>query len=76
MERELRTGRLVLMIEPSLVQKIDDWRRDRLIDSRADAVRRLVGLGLGDPNKSPAAALTAPGHDQSHHLATDGGNDE
>lgn len=76
MERELRTGRLVMMIEPSLIRRIDDWRRDRHIDSRADAVRRLVGVGLGDANESPAGTAIPPGHDQNQNPATDRGNDE
>lgn len=39
---ELKTERLLLMIEPSLIERIDDYRYANRIPSRAAAVRELM----------------------------------
>lgn len=40
---ELKTVRLGLVIEPSLVEKVDEWRRSEPdLPSRSEAVRRLL----------------------------------
>lgn len=46
-DRELKTKRLQMVIEPSQVAQIDMWRsRIPGVPSRSEAVRRLVHLGL------------------------------
>lgn len=45
---ERKDRRLQMLIEPSLISRIDDWRaKQRGLPSRSEAIRRLVELGLG-----------------------------
>jgi len=50
--------RLNLFFETKEIEKIDDFRFQNRIASRAEAIRRLIELGL-------EAAAKAPGEDQS-----------
>lgn len=43
---ETKTERLHLLISPSELDAIDDWRFENRIATRAEAVRRLVKIGL------------------------------
>jgi hypothetical protein len=40
------TERLQIMLTPSEMRRVDDWRFDRRMPSRAAAVRELLRLGL------------------------------
>ena len=52
MENELKTFRLPIQAEPSLIVLIDDWRKkQRDLPSRSEAVRRLIKLGLSHKEK-------------------------
>ena len=43
----MKTERLEMRIEPEWIAKVDDWRRRQTaIPSRAEAIRRLIQLGL------------------------------
>lgn len=47
MARELKTDRFILSIEPSLIEALDNWRREQSdLPSRAEAMRRLIRKGL------------------------------
>ncbi|MCG4258025.1 hypothetical protein [Acetobacter senegalensis] len=46
MADELKTERVQLMMTPSEVKAIDDWSFDSRIRGRAEAIRRLIQLGL------------------------------
>ena len=54
-ERELKDLRFQMMLASSEVELIEDWMFARRIKSRAEAIRRLVKIGLehsenGDSN--------------------------
>ena len=53
---ELKTERLLLMIEPSLIERIDDYRYANRIPSRAAAVRELMLKTLPATSKTGEAA--------------------
>lgn len=57
MMNEARSARLVMMLEPSLLKRIDDFRFTSRSNSRASAVRDLVELAL---KNGPAGAPTPP----------------
>lgn len=58
---EGRTTRCQMLIEPSLVARIDDWRFSRRIASRAHAMRELMVAGLEAVHeKGSAEAATSP----------------
>ncbi len=47
MTKELKSARFILSLEPSLLDRVDEWRRQQPdIPSRAEAFRRLVESGL------------------------------
>lgn len=46
MEREAKEQRVPLMMEASLLDRIDTYRFDRRIGSRAEAIRNLIKDGL------------------------------
>lgn len=46
MEAELKTDRLQIVVEPSVLDRIDDFRFSRRIGSRSEATRRLLIKGL------------------------------
>lgn len=56
---ELKSERLLLMIEPSLIKVVDDYRYDNRIPSRAAAVRELMVKGLNAENEKAEAAVDA-----------------
>lgn len=41
-----RPSRFLLQIDPGLIDRIDDYRFAHRISSRAEAMRRLLALGL------------------------------
>jgi hypothetical protein len=47
------------MIEPSLVERIDDWRFANRVSSRSRAMRRLMELSLRDHEKAISTRLAA-----------------
>lgn len=53
MDDELKTERVQLMMSPSEVKAIDDWSFENRIRGRAEAIRRLIELGLkaAEPTK-------------------------
>ncbi len=44
--QELRTERIQLMLTPSEVKALEDWRYSHRAPTKSDAVLRLIGLGL------------------------------
>lgn len=59
MDLELKTERFQIMVEPSVVRRIEDFRFGNRIASRSEAARRLLLLGLAEQEKAEAAT-TAP----------------
>ncbi len=59
MGQEQKTERLQLVIEPSIVERINDYRFDNRIESRSEAARRLLLSGLKAENEKADAAATA-----------------
>ncbi len=43
---QLRTERVPMFMAKSEVEAIDDWRLERRIWSRSEAIRQLIELGL------------------------------
>lgn len=41
-----KTVRLPVMMEPDMIEKIDDWSFENRVRTRAGAVRRLILKGL------------------------------
>lgn len=61
--QEARTERFQLMIEPSLLQRIDDWRFFNRAPSRAHAMRQLMLEALDRSEKNGATeAATSSRH--------------
>jgi hypothetical protein len=56
---EFKTERLLLMIEPGLIRRIDDYRYSNRISSRAAAVRGLIEKSLPEIEKADAAATAS-----------------
>lgn len=46
MQKESKDARIPLMMEPSLVERIDTFRFGNRIATRAEAVRQLIKAGL------------------------------
>jgi metal-responsive CopG/Arc/MetJ family transcriptional regulator len=45
-----KTVRVPMMMEPTMVEKIDDWSFAKRIRTRAEAIRQLVRFGLEASN--------------------------
>lgn len=56
--KEGKEQRIALMMEPSLAERIDDFRFVRRIGSRAEAIRQLVETGLTAETKTATAGVT------------------
>lgn len=56
MDPELKTERLQIVVEPSILDRIDDFRFGRRIASRSEATRRLLIKGLEAEAKQVEAA--------------------
>jgi Fe2+ transport system protein FeoA len=50
MTDKMKTERVCLMMTPGELTTIDDWRFSHRIGSRAEAIRRLLQLGLAAEN--------------------------
>ena len=73
---EARTERVTMMMEKSLVERVDDYRFAARKGSRASAMRSLLETALNSEKaKGPAEAATSPSHDQNPIAQTNGGND-
>ncbi len=44
--RELKSECFNMMIEPSAMNAIDDWRFSNRVGSRAEAIRQLIRIGI------------------------------
>lgn len=64
---EQRSIKFQLMLTPSEMAAVNEYRWANRLHSRAEAIRRLVAAGVSEILKSPATAATVPGsdHDQS-----------
>ncbi|WP_116654887.1 hypothetical protein [Pelagibacterium sediminicola] len=60
---EPRTERITMMMEKSLVQRIEDYRFAARKGSRASAMRSLIQLALGEAETAPGdeIGVLAPG---------------
>ncbi|MCL7999918.1 hypothetical protein M8994_16910 [Brucella sp. 21LCYQ03] len=59
--KEALSAKVQIMIEPSLIKKIDDWRFTNRVSSRSRAMRELLKTILSDEKaKGPAEAATSP----------------
>jgi len=57
MTDELKTIRFNMVVTPSLVSMVDEWRKSQKgLPSRSEAVRSLVELGLSAPSFAPDVA--------------------
>ena len=56
MSENARSIRLPFMVTPAEVAAIDAWRYKHHVPTRAEAIRRLIELGLGvDAHQPPGA---------------------
>jgi len=46
MDKEPKDVRLPIMVTATEAKAIDDWRFDKRIPTRAEAIRQLIALGL------------------------------
>jgi len=52
MPAEEQTERFQMRVSPSFLRMVDEWRRRQPdLPSRAEAIRRLVGRGMSEPEK-------------------------
>lgn len=66
--KESLSLKVQLMIEPSLVQRVDDWRYANRISSRSKAIRYLLSAILDDQKaKGPETAATVPSQVPANH---------
>ena len=49
------TERVHILMSQAEVRAIDDWRFPQRVDSRGEAIRRLVDRGLQTPGRAPTA---------------------
>lgn len=61
----VKTERFQLMLEPETMKAVDDWRFANRVPSRAEAMRKLISLGMEQDQshhktKEAEAAVTAP----------------
>lgn len=59
MSEELKSERLQIVVEPSVLDRIDDYRFGSRIGSRSEATRRLLLSGLEVENQKAEAAVDA-----------------
>ncbi|MBO9589091.1 hypothetical protein [Devosia sp.] len=65
---EAKSTKIQLMIEPSLIDRLDNWRFANRIGSRAAAMRSLINRGLASENeKGPASVGALPDPEQLTH---------
>lgn len=58
---QVRTERFPLMLSPKEVEAIEGYRWNQKIESRAEAVRRLIAKGLdAEKSEGPVAPTTSP----------------
>lgn len=65
--KESLTAKIQIMIEPSLIARIDDWRFERRIGSRSKAMRELLNIVLDD-QKTKGTIETAISSCQSSNI--------
>ncbi|MCF1744706.1 hypothetical protein [Paradevosia shaoguanensis] len=75
MKDDARSVKFQLMVSPSELAAIDEYRWSHRLPSRAEAVRHLVRAGMFQKAKGPASAPTLPSHDQTHNPSKNGGID-
>jgi metal-responsive CopG/Arc/MetJ family transcriptional regulator len=51
---EKKDVRIQLVISPSEIEALDEWRAKQRIWSRSEAIRRLVARGIEEDQSSPA----------------------
>lgn len=56
---ELKSERVPVMFEPSLLRRVDDYRFDNRMGSRAKALRQLVEVGLKKETETQKADAQA-----------------
>lgn len=54
-DSELKTASFQVVLAPSLLEAVEDWRFARRIGSRAEAIRQLIARGLTVPDEQPEA---------------------
>jgi metal-responsive CopG/Arc/MetJ family transcriptional regulator len=54
---EKKSERIPVVLTPSLLARIEDWRFARRLGSRSDAIRQLIerGLASSEPDEPPKA---------------------
>ena len=57
---ELKTARFQVVLTPSELEAVDDWRFERRIGSRAEAIRQLIARGLTVPDEAPKPEAKKP----------------
>lgn len=60
MASEARSLKFQLMVSPSEMAALDEYRWQHRLGSRAEALRRLVARGIAENENGPAAGATAP----------------
>lgn len=56
--KEGLTEKVQIMVQPSLIQQIDDWRFTNRVASRSRAMRKLIEKALGTEEQK--GAIPAP----------------
>jgi len=58
-QAEPKSQRVVMMMTPSELRAVDDWRFARRISSRGEAMRQLVAFGIEASEKEQAVEESA-----------------
>lgn len=59
--KERKSCHIHMLVEPSLIERVDEWGFTNRIRSRADAIRQLVNVGL--KTKGAAGTAIPPRHE-------------
>lgn len=59
MKKEALTDKVQIMIEPSLIRRIDDWRFENRVSSRSSAMRKLLEAALDQLSRNSPQTKTA-----------------
>lgn len=55
---EAKTVRFPMMVEPSLIERIDEWSFSNRVRTRSEAVRLLVRKGLSEDHEKENAGAS------------------
>lgn len=75
MKDEGRSIKFQLVVSPTELAAVDEYRWVHRLRSRAEAVRQLVAIGVAKKAKGPVGSAIPPSHDHNQPTQMETGND-